>query len=301
MRIHHAFSLLAANLPEDLVQACKDHMQWMYEAISLILGRDIKNIAHIPSSTECRLSVWLNNGGRSAIPADQLNHLEIAHHQVHDLAAQVREEVMQQRTEHIFSLLDDLESASRTIGQILLRCIDESISNFASHDTLTKLRNRTTLVPVFEREVALAKRHKKNMGVIILDIDHFKRINDQYGHLFGDQVLIELGACLKQHIRQEDVLFRWGGEEFLILGLTTPEIQGNITALAERIRLAVQENIFCQDSDTPVQFTISAGVVEFELSSEQPMNRIFEEADKLLYQAKAGGRNRVVSEFLATP
>lgn len=301
-RIHQAFSLLAANLPKDLVQAYVDHQEWLFSSISLILGHEDDKLASIPDSHECNLARWLERGGRALIPVDEQEQFETAHRQVHDIAKRVQHKFARQETGQIFALLSELEQASDIVGQVLLRCIDKSITQFASYDPLTKLRNRNTLRPVFEREVALATRFNRNVGAILLDIDRFKSINDEYGHLFGDQVLFELGQCLTQNVRQEDALFRWGGEEFLIIGLTDNSPGNSIMALAERLRQAVEESVFCNDTETPVQFTISAGVVEFNPSQNMPpMETIFDQADKFLYQAKQTGRNRVLSGFVSTP
>lgn len=301
-RIHQAFSLLAANLPDDLIQAYVDHQEWLHSSISLILGHEDKQQARIPGSEECNLARWLQRGGQALIPVDQQQEFDTAHRKVHEIAELIRNNIAQQETGQIFTLLSELEQASNVVGKTLLRCIDQSITQFASYDPLTKLRNRTTLQPVFEREVALATRFNRNVGAILLDIDRFKRINDEYGHLFGDQVLFELGQCLMQNIRQEDALFRWGGEEFLIIGLTDTTPEDNITVMAERLRKAVEDSVFCSDTETPVRFTISAGVVEFNPSHNMPaMEQIFDHADKLLYQAKQTGRNRVVSGYLSAP
>lgn len=295
-RINQAFSLLAANLPDNLIQSYLDHQHWKYVAISLILGKKIKSTTSLVQQNNCNLTKWLHEGGYNIIPAEQKAAFDQAHQQVHQLAEQIIMQAKQQQPEYIFSLLDELEVASNLVSQTLLRCIDESITELANYDPLTKLRNRTTLEALFKRETALAKRFNKNLGVILLDIDHFKKINDEYGHLFGDQVLKELSQLLSQTIRVEDALFRWGGEEFLIIGLADTATENSLATIAERIRAQVEQKLWCQDSSTPIKFTVSAGVVEVNFSHHNPqMNQIFAQADKLLYQAKQAGRNQVVS------
>lgn len=301
-RIHQAFSLLAANLPDELVQAYMDHQEWMHASISLILGATPDPHASIPDSAKCNLARWLERGGRGIIPAHEWPEFDAAHGKVHEMATLIHAHAARHQTEHLFSQLSELEKASAVVSRTLLRCIDESITQFASYDPLTRLRNRSTLSSVFQREGALATRFGKTLGAILLDIDHFKKINDQYGHLFGDQVLIELSQCLRQQIRREDVLFRWGGEEFLVIGMSDNTNHGSITTMAERIRQEVEQTVFCHNTPTPIQFTVSAGVVEFSPSdTTMSMEQIFDHADKLLYQAKQTGRNRVVSELLAVP
>jgi diguanylate cyclase (GGDEF)-like protein/PAS domain S-box-containing protein len=157
--------------------------------------------------------------------------------------------------------------------------------SLAITDNLTKLYNRAHLESVLKLKIAQANRYNKYMCVVLLDIDFFKNINDNYGHQSGDLVLKEISSLLQNNIRKSDILGRWGGEEFLII---TP----NITAeqcylLCEKLRIAVASYIFENLSSV----TVSIGIAEFILNENS--DAFIERADKAMYFSKDNGRNQV--------
>lgn len=168
----------------------------------------------------------------------------------------------------------------------------------ATQDHLTGVFNERFLRDQMAVEFAWHKRHEKPLCVIFVDIDHFKQINDKYGHLVGDQILRELAERCLGATRTEDIFARYGGEEFTcLLRETGAEIA---TLLAERMRRAVEETQFkCQRSrrEYSIDVTISVGVAELESRFETP-DELLEEADRFLYRAKHAGRNRVESKAL---
>lgn len=292
-RIDQAFSLLEANLPDKLVKAYLNHHQWKYLAISQILGKGHQDLPSLKPKDSCSLSQWLNSGGQQLIPANKWQEFDLAHSRVHQLADEIIHFAQTKQTEEIYNLLDELEQASNLVSETLLGLIDASITELASFDPLTKLRNRTTLNSFVQQNTSIAKRFNKKLGIILLDIDHFKRINDTYGHLHGDQVLIELASALNEQIRPEDTLFRWGGEEFLIIGISDDNTANNMPQMAERMRRAVEVSLFCANTSHPINITSSFGVIEVNYQDEIPIEEVFAQADKLLYQAKNAGRNQV--------
>ena len=129
------------------------------------------------------------------------------------------------------------------------------------------------------------------MSFLMLDVDHFKKINDQYGHLVGDQVLSRIGTIVRENIREIDIAGRFGGEEF---GIVLPETNmGGACFVAERLRAAV-ENVTIAAYDTKLKVTISLGVSNFPLNG-QDVEELIEKADLALYKAKKNGRNKVCS------
>ncbi len=153
-------------------------------------------------------------------------------------------------------------------------------------DALTNLYNRRYFETTFTREFARAKRYNTPLSVAVIDIDWFKKINDTYGHLCGDYVLKELSWLMVENFRQTDIIFRYGGEEFVILLTETPSDRAEIPV--ERLRKAVMENRFIFKGNN-LNVTISAG-----LSSNKEVEdfgQMFENADKALYKAKNDGRN----------
>ena len=152
-------------------------------------------------------------------------------------------------------------------------------------DRLTGVFNRMKLDDVLAAEFERSRRYQRNMSVVMFDLDHFKRINDTYGHHEGDQVLAECAAAVRANIRKHDVFGRWGGEEFLILCPETA--MAGAEQLAEHLRKAFEGMYIGKVG----RFTASFGVAE--LMATDDIKRLVRHADEALYQAKEQGRNRV--------
>jgi diguanylate cyclase (GGDEF)-like protein len=159
----------------------------------------------------------------------------------------------------------------------------------ATRDALTKVGNRVALEITADREIAMARRTGQPTAILVLDIDHFKSINDKYGHTAGDHVLIDVAQQLRENCREVDSIFRFGGEEFVVLLSQTEEI--GATAIAERIRLAVA-NMNTQYQQQTIKITASIGIACLDRGEALPA--WFERADRALYLAKKAGRNRVM-------
>src|SRR6266567_4124134 len=161
-------------------------------------------------------------------------------------------------------------------------------------DELTKLPNRRALAQQFLKEMQRARRHHKPIAFLMVDLDHFKQVNDTYGHLHGDAVLAELASILSTGARESDVCARYGGEEFALVLHETNDAGARI--LAERIRAKVAAHTF----PGGLKLTISIGVAA--TSEASLFTSLIERADQALYAAKMGGRNQVrVSDMKAAP
>ena len=158
----------------------------------------------------------------------------------------------------------------------------------AHKDPLTGVYNRSTLEENLDREVKLAQRYSRNLSMIILDVDNFKQFNDNYGHDIGDEVLKTTVNRTIACIRSTDIIFRYGGEEFVIL-LSNTNLDGG-AYLGERIRESVAESHISHDNQN-LNVTISIGVAE--LKPDEMNAKFFSRADKALYRAKNEGKNRV--------
>jgi two-component system, cell cycle response regulator len=164
----------------------------------------------------------------------------------------------------------------------------------STRDALTRVYNRRYFNERLMAEVAFSHRHKSRLGVIIFDIDHFKKVNDQWGHMAGDDVLREVSAAVNRLIRTEDVLARYGGEEFVVL--TRSITPAHMLVFAERIRSAVEAMIVAVIGGT-VKVTISLGVASLaECGAHATGDVLMLMADERLYRAKAQGRNCVAFE-----
>lgn len=163
------------------------------------------------------------------------------------------------------------------------------LGNFALTDPLTGIYNRRYLELYMEKIIPLSEKKEQTMTLIMFDIDHFKKINDIYGHHAGDMVLQKIVRVIKRAIRQSDVFVRIGGEEFVIL-LPNCSLEHGIK-FAERIRKTVENTKFIYKG-IRIFVTVSIGVTEYK--GGQDLEEFFEKADQALYQAKETGRNKVV-------
>ncbi len=188
----------------------------------------------------------------------------------------------------------DLIKIGRTIFKFLTggnieNAYHEEIYRLTTVDGLTQISNKRFFVENLEREIARAHRYQRALSLVMFDLDHFKRINDTYGHLAGDYVLKQLASAVKQKIRREDIFARYGGEEFAII---LPEIaQAAALTLAEKVRQLVEDHEF-RFENTPIDVTISMGVAGVN-SNVRDVDALIKLADEQLYAAKAGGRNKV--------
>lgn len=170
----------------------------------------------------------------------------------------------------------------------------EQLYSTSVTDALTGARNREYLDSLLVTELSYAKRHQLDLGFIIFDLDHFKQINDTYGHPVGDTVLTEVVRAVRTEVRIEDYLCRYGGEEFVLVLRNVDQV--GTAAMAERIR-AVIEATPIQHEELTLSVTASLGCSTLqELTSDVTPTDLVQLADRRLYVAKNSGRNRVVSE-----
>ncbi len=156
-------------------------------------------------------------------------------------------------------------------------------------DSLTGVKNRTAFDSNFSRDIEYGHRKESELSLVVLDIDLFKRINDNYGHIVGDDVLRQVAQTVEKTIRSSDALYRYGGEEFAIVLNGTDE--SGALLLAERIRRNVEQLKF--DALRGIRITLSLGVAV--MRGNESAEQLFARADAALYQAKTQGRNRVVT------
>lgn len=174
------------------------------------------------------------------------------------------------------------------------RRVVDSLQRIANTDRLTQVYNRNALYERLRQEITQATTHRMPLSVIMFDLDHFKRVNDIYGHLAGDEVLRKTASTAKGALRRGDILARFGGEEFVIVSPNAE--QSGALALAERLRQAVEVTDF-KYKDIIIKITISAGVATLSQQAGQDIaavrDALLDQADKALYRAKNNGRNRV--------
>ena len=168
----------------------------------------------------------------------------------------------------------------------------ENLLSSALRDPLTKLFNKRYLMDRLDSELKFARRHETAVSVLMLDIDHFKKVNDTHGHLAGDAVLMRLAAVLVRAVRNEDVVARFGGEEVVIVLRAIP--LDLAVQLGERLRKLVEATVTAHQ-DRELKTTISIGVAGYPSTQAETVEQLLDAADKALYRAKREGRNRVCS------
>ncbi|MBI3927610.1 MAG: sensor domain-containing diguanylate cyclase [Armatimonadetes bacterium] len=189
---------------------------------------------------------------------------------------------------HVFTP-DELERVVLIAAHISLAMENHRLYELSVLDGLTNIYNRRYLEQRLGKEMAYARRFRKPLSVLLLDIDFFKRLNDTYGHQAGDHALREVSDTLSATLREYDVVARYGGEEFAVILPATPRTIG--ATIGERLRLAVEQHPFrYRDKVLPV--TISLGVASFPEDGGSP-EEVLRAADRALYRAKQAGRNQV--------
>ncbi|HLO25782.1 MAG TPA: diguanylate cyclase [Geobacteraceae bacterium] len=173
---------------------------------------------------------------------------------------------------------------------IKLDDVQHSLKKLATTDSLTELKNRRSIMDRLEEEFQRARRLEEPLSLIMIDIDHFKTINDRFGHIFGDLVLKTVAALMKGALRSYDIIGRIGGEEFLIISPASS--REDSAALAERLLNRIRHEII-SDGSAEAAITVSAGVAMLTDGDDAP-GMLLKRADAAMYQAKEKGRNRVV-------
>jgi len=172
---------------------------------------------------------------------------------------------------------------------VLSSRLDKAVDT-ANHDPLTGIYNRRYLVLAGTREVEISKRYGTHFSLVMMDIDNFKQINDNYGHDVGDLVIIKLASILSSHIREADITARFGGDEFVLLLPQTETEEAFL--VAEKIREVVEKSVISVNEEDSIHFTVSMGVACFR-NGVDSYDGIIRQADEMLYASKKKGRNTV--------
>ena len=178
------------------------------------------------------------------------------------------------------------------VGQLLkVNELEKQMRELAAYDSMTNLYNRGSCLLALESAIRQIKRTQTDLVILYIDIDHFKDINDTYGHDVGDIVIKHFANYLKSSLRESDIIGRIGGEEFLV-GLPSLELEKG-KAVAEKLRAGFVNDLILINNDTTIDVTISIGISIYRYTEEINLREILKKADIALYNAKNSGRNRV--------
>jgi diguanylate cyclase (GGDEF)-like protein len=245
-----------------------------------LLGRSASTAIQIDQESVSRNHAQILNSGGSVV--------------LRDLGSTNGTYVNDQRIEQHALRDGDFITIGRTIFKFLTggnveNAYHEEIYRLTTIDGLTQVYNKRYFLEALEREISRAHRHRRHLSLALFDIDHFKRVNDSFGHLAGDHVLRSLAGAVKANLRREDLLARYGGEEFAII---LPEVDAvSARLIADKLRRLVEETRFVFEG-TPIPATISLGIASWrdEITDAQQFIKL---TDERLYEAKQLGRNRV--------
>jgi two-component system, cell cycle response regulator len=200
-------------------------------------------------------------------------------------------------SDYVLKPFDDAELLARIKVHLKIKFLrdelkekNEQLRELSGTDELTRINNRRRFMENFQTEFSRAVRYKHSMSIILFDVDHFKRVNDEHGHLSGDSVLVAIVQIMRKNLRQSDILGRWGGEELILL-LPHTDATGAFHS-AERIRKAVDDAEFPCD-EKRLHLTVSAGIACYPRNKAEGIDDLLRQADAALYIAKSGGRNRI--------
>jgi diguanylate cyclase (GGDEF)-like protein len=249
------------------------------DSANIVIGRSSKSEIQIDQESVSRNHAKIINTGKSII--------------LRDLGSTNGSYVNDQLIDEYVLRDGDFIKIGRTIFKFLSggnieNAYHEEIYRLTTVDGLTQVFNRRYFLEQLDREVSRARRYRRELSLILFDIDHFKQINDTYGHLAGDYVLKQLATVVKGKIRREDILARYGGEEFAIV---LPEIDApNAVTFAEKVRKIVEKAPF-KFEDTKIAVTVSVGVANCGETDDAAA--LIKRTDEKLYEAKGAGRNVV--------
>jgi len=262
-------------------------MEWGQEVLFLLHQRPA--VLMLPLLGNSEFGLWFMHKGSpmfEGMPEQEQIHLAVNRID-HTLLPQFLAKNLPQ--ERHLALLGNLKSELDNIRFQLMSLFEHQLEIENGRDALTRLLNRRFLPSVLNREIQIAKQSHTNFALALLDIDHFKAVNDTYGHDTGDLVLQQFATLLLNSVRSGDFVFRYGGEELLILLVEiTPATAGEI---AEKIRARIESNEFLIGQGGKLHITASLGVAVF--NGHPDHQYLIQLADQAMYQAKQDGRNRV--------
>ncbi len=279
----------------------------IYDDVSIERERQISSLIHwendfiyniatgLPRADLIYLSksefgMWLSHKGKHLLGNPQmLANMDALIQQADEHITRMLATVAQPTFEERMTVLQAIRQLSGQIHCLLVAMFDALVGLENGKDPLTQLLNRRFIPTIMRREISLALNARKPFVVAMLDLDHFKKINDNYGHCAGDAALKAVAAVIYDHFRSSDYVFRYGGEEFMVLIVESERVQAKkrLEALRRKIGALALEASPTQHFSV----TVSIGMAEFDYHPDY--TRIIDRADRALYLAKNGGRNRI--------
>lgn len=274
----------------------ESHLEWMARLVDAVQQRNVTGMPEL-NPNACQFGRWLNDEGSRLIrDRSHVTTIRQLHESMHHVVAEVSQILDHPRASGpIYALLKKAETFSLELGNEISLLNSVIIMSVYNKDPLTGFLNRRFLDRVLINQMEIAKATETAFCVVMFDLDNFKQINDRHGHQQGDKALEHIAAIVRDTLRQSDLVFRFGGEEFLLIAPSTPLPMAR--TLAEKLRLRIAETPL--PSLPELNLSASFGVVEvnpgsYEVVDNEQVQSVISACDAKLYAAKRGGRNRVV-------
>lgn len=280
-----------AETANELDAMLSSHRIWVYRLNrTLICGSEpTKDMVADDAHLRCTLGNWLATRAQE-LDLDEATYAEIVsiHKTVHDLGREMAASALngERIAEDVY---DGFLASSESLVGLIEAAHDKIVASINATDPLTGAENRSLMDKRLQEKIASSRLTGARNWILMVDLDHFKSINDRYGHKLGDTVLKGFAAVVREHIRSNDLFFRYGGEEFLLCIEHASE--ETVARVAERLRTAIAQKIFHTSAGEHISVTASFGVTA--LTPNQTVTEAINAADKAMYSAKHAGRNKV--------
>lgn len=285
---YRIFSLLE-NAEEEKERQIASLLAWEIDLVyRIVLDADLGNSL---SLSQADFGLWFNHKGRHYFSGiAEAGHISRLIQDIDEVFRNTREttKALSNRSLRTKFLIQLRKNVSQ-ISTLLRELFEEVSRHEVGMDVLTRLLNRRFLPTIFKREIAQAKRASTSLSVLVIDVDKFKQINDTWGHHAGDEILRKVSAAFYDNVRSNDYVFRYGGDEFVIV--LTEASEFDTTRIAERIRSRVEKTVIKSPDGQTIPLSLSIGAAMF--SGHPDYERLIQAADEALYIAKKRGRNRV--------
>jgi diguanylate cyclase (GGDEF)-like protein len=295
-RNHLRLSHIRALSDKNLLSYFESHLEWMARLVEAVRMRSPDDMPEL-DPTRCQFGRWLGGEGARLI-RDQSHVRQVSelHDAMHHVVAEVGAIMEHKRVSGpIYALLKKAETFSLELGNEISMLNNIVIMSVYNKDPLTGFLTRRFLDRVLVNQMEIAKATEAAFSIVMFDLDHFKEVNDTYGHQTGDRALEHISGIVRDTLRQSDLVFRFGGEEFLLIAPSTNLHQAQ--ALADKLRQSIAAKPLA--NEPPLTLTASFGVLEispdsYENVDTRMVHQMIAACDANLYAAKRLGRNRVV-------
>ncbi|MCI4411412.1 MAG: sensor domain-containing diguanylate cyclase [Thiotrichales bacterium] len=288
-----------ANLSEkNLMVYYQNHLQWMIRLIDILQGNEVAEGLEF-DHLRCSFGQWLHGKAVSTLSStSHFKEVERLHIKLHKLGRDILIlfQAKPLNSKHLIYLMSRLDYISLEVGTEIAILNDMMMITEYHKDPLTGLLTRHLLDKIISTQIEIAKATESNCALLMIDLDNFKEINDTFGHLAGDQVIQHFATVLKTVLRKSDFIFRFGGEEFLVLVPSTKAEEAH--NIAQKLCNEVSKETVVTKEGQLIHYSVSIGVTSIEPSNlsfvtKEVVNHYIGEADARLYLAKRNGRNRV--------